>query len=133
MKLPAPQRKDPEESVIPLINIVFLLLIFFMVAGTLSPNSPFQIDLPTTQRGDKMPRDPLRIYLSSDGRIAIGDEVVVVKELQRRVAAKVEGLPDLAVQIEADGNAQSQSLLDVMDALRAAGVKRANLVTQRKQ
>lgn len=132
MKLPAPQRKEPEENVIPLINIVFLLLIFFMVAGTLSPQSPFNIALPATERGDQMSRDPVRVYLSRDGRIALGEEKIALEDLENRVAAELEGSSGMSVQIEADGEAESNVLLDVMDALREAGVERANLVTRRK-
>ncbi|BAU58808.1 biopolymer transporter ExbD [Halorhodospira halochloris] len=132
MKLPAPQRKEPEENVIPLINIVFLLLIFFMVAGTLTPSQPFDIDLPATEKGGEMPRDPLRIYLSGDGRVALADEEVSVEDLESRIAAQLDESPDLPVQIEADGSAQSKVLLDVMDALRDAGVERADLVTRRE-
>lgn len=132
MKLPESQRKEPEENVIPLINIVFLLLIFFMVAGTLTPRSPFDITLPATEQGGERPTDPLRIYLSGDGRIALNGEEIAAGGLSGRLAARFASSPDLPVQIEADSDAASHKLLEVMDALREAGFERVNLLTRQE-
>ena len=72
MIVPLPRRqRTSEENVLPLINIVFLLLIFFMIAGALSASAPFELDPPTARAADKAPAPTGGISIAADGRIAL--------------------------------------------------------------
>ena len=77
MLLPLPKRhRSVEENILPLINIVFLLLIFFMVAGALHTRAPFEVDPPGTENAtDSNPRSDL-LAVSADGRLALGGEAI---------------------------------------------------------
>ncbi|MBK1725510.1 ExbD/TolR family protein [Halorhodospira neutriphila] len=133
MRLPEPRRREPEEGTVPMINIVFLLLIFFMVAGTLTPESPLSVDPAASEAGEAAPEDPIRVLIDAEGRLALGDEVVDGREgLRRRLQERLEEGPERPVEVKPDAEADAERLLEVMDDLRAAGLERVRLITRRE-
>ncbi|MBK5937467.1 MAG: biopolymer transporter ExbD [Halorhodospira halophila] len=133
MKLPEPPRREPEENVIPMINIVFLLLIFFMVAGTLEPHSPLSVDPAESERGAELAGDPLRVLIDAEGQMAVDQDVVDDREqLRERLKAALAEAPERPVEVKADADADSARLLDVMDDLREVGAERMQLMTRRE-
>ncbi len=132
MRLPERPRREPDEGTVPMINIVFLLLIFFMVAGTLTPASPLAVDPAASEAGETAPEDPIRVLIDAEGRLALGDEVVDSREaLRRRLQERLEDSPERPVEIRPDAEADAARLLEVMDDLRAVGAERAQLITRR--
>ena len=129
MRLPQPRRRQAGEPVIPLINIVFLLLIFFMLAGTFTAPEPFAVDPPEARSGDAADDDEGVVLLGVDGALAFeGEELVGLDELESAVARRLEAEPELRLRLKADGDAASHRLLDVMDRLRDAGTERLLLL-----
>lgn len=96
---PPPPRRDQETALIPLINIVFLLLIFFMIVGTIAPTDALPIDPPTSRQGRAAEPDPLQLLIDAEGRIAINGEVVpadrvaavLAEQLRSTVASAQKG------------------------------------------
>lgn len=69
MRFVSPPRRQAPESIVPMINVVFLLLIFFMMSATIAPAPPFDLTLPRAQA--TAPIDAAQtVYLARDGRIA---------------------------------------------------------------
>lgn len=130
MIVPVPRSaRTSEENVLPLINIVFLLLIFFMIAGALSATQPFALDPPTVTEAaaDEPPRDGVAI--AADGRLAFAGEAVDIGELaERAVEWRDQADPDAALSVQADAAAPSEYLLEVVDRLREAGIARIRLI-----
>lgn len=130
MIVPIPRSETTsEENVLPLINVVFLLLIFFMIAGALSATAPFPIEPPTARA--PAPTAPPRggIVIAADGRIAFaGDPVdpATLVECAREWRAGHTGGRALAVR--ADANAPTGRLLATIAALRKAGIERIRLL-----
>ncbi len=118
-----------EENVLPLINIVFLLLIFFMIAGTLSAAAPFEVDPPAADSPAETAPPGDGVAIASDGRIAFAGRPVDASQVAQRArdwrSSNEAGVP-LAVQ--ADAGAPTERLLRVIDALRAAGIERIRLL-----
>ncbi len=130
MRLPQPRRREVGEPVIPLINIVFLLLIFFMLAGTFTTPEPFAVDPPEARSGDAAEDDEGVVLLGADGALAFeGEELADLDALERAVERRLDGEPGLQLRLKADGDAASHRLLDVMDRLRDAGAERLLLLT----
>lgn len=76
-RLGAPRRKkDAGESTIPLINVVFLLLVFFLVAGTLSAPRDATVDLATAEAFDPAALDPQAIYVDAAGALRVAGTVM---------------------------------------------------------
>ncbi len=130
MIVPIPRSaRSSEENVLPLINVVFLLLIFFMIAGSLSATAPFELEPPEAASPQPTDAPSGGITIAADGRIAFGDEEVpldALAERARRWREQRDGGRPLALR--ADGGTPSERLLEVIDALRQAGVERVRLL-----
>lgn len=124
-----PRRRDDDENLIPLINIVFLLLIFFMLAGTFARPDRFEVAPPSSLSPTPAQEQQMTVLLSADGRLAIGDQEVDKPELQRLIMDRLSAEPDLQVQLKADQNLAAEKLIDIMESLRAAGLEKLMLLT----
>lgn len=134
MKLPMPQRPPIRRSddMLPLINIVFLLLIFFMLAGAISAPEPLRVQPPRslTERPSEEP--PSVLVVSADGRLSLGREVFTVEGLTPRIqdwlADAVDAQP---LTVKADADIEALALIDLLETLRRLGVPRVVLMTAR--
>lgn len=127
-----------DDNMIPLINIVFLLLIFFMIAGKIASDDALQLTLPQAQQAAPAPALSVEILVDRDGRIALDGVVVSVEQL----AAQLAGLQQrgvntadtgsgLAVALKADAQLPAGVLAPVLNTLRAAGIDSIHLYTRR--
>ncbi len=127
MILPTPKRpRRTEDNILPLINIVFLLLIFFMLAGALHTRPPFALSPPETAHADDSQLDPDLLSIAADGRMALGSTSVSVDELRTRLR---DWDPAQALQVKADAGLPAQQLTQLLRDLRAAGVAEVRLIT----
>lgn len=125
----ASRRRDDDENLIPLINIVFLLLIFFMLAGTFARPDRFEVAPPSSLSPMPAQEQQMVVLLSADGRLAIGEQEVDKPELRRLMMDRLSAEPDLQVQLKADGRLAAEVLIDMMEIFRAAGVEKLMLLT----
>jgi biopolymer transport protein ExbD len=121
MRFDAPRPVRPREPVVPMINVVFLLLIFFLMAASIAPPEPFAVTLPVAAGEDPgVPGEVL--FLGADGGLALGaarDEAVF---------AALAG-HDGALEIRADAGLPAAALAALLPRLAAVGVAEATLVT----
>lgn len=110
----------------PLINVVFLLLIFFMLTGTLRPPEAMDVALPTVAGNQPDASRPDRPVLGLDptGRIALNGRIVPLAALRRLDARE-------GIEIRADREVPARILLDLLEHLDEAGVPHVDLVTRR--
>ncbi|HKK37133.1 MAG TPA: biopolymer transporter ExbD [Paracoccaceae bacterium] len=120
---------DGDASVLPLINVVFLLLVFFMVAGRLSGGDPFEVTPPESGTEGPAATAPMRVLLAADGRLALDGEAMGREALLTAVAARLEAEPEAELRVKADGAAEGVALAALVADLAAAGVREARLVT----
>ncbi|PHS69331.1 MAG: biopolymer transporter ExbD [Methylophaga sp.] len=127
-----PQRQRPqnnEDSILPLINIVFLLLIFFMVAGHLSVADPFRIDPPVSDSDGKTQIGDTVILLAADGRLVFDGGSIEKNELEQIVVEQMKSKSEIQVQLKADAQVEAIDVVEIMEILRTAGVKKLQLLT----
>ncbi len=137
MKFRQATRQDPDVNLTPLIDVVFLLLIFFMVSTTFSRESEITVDLPEASATEQEQEEqPLEITIDAQGRFYVNQKLVVNKQLDTLVQAlrKVigEGPPPPLV-INADAQTPHQYVVTAMDAARHVGIERLSLATKQKQ
>jgi biopolymer transport protein ExbD len=128
MRLRREQRDAPEVNLTPLIDVVFLLLIFFMVSTTFSRDSELGIELPEATLPPEE-RDPEHVEVAIDaqgrfyvdGRQLLNTQLATVK--QALSDATAERTAPVAV-VSADGQTPHQSVVTVMDAARQLGLLR---------
>lgn len=121
--------QDQDAQILPLINIVFLLLIFFMIAGHMSATGPFEID-PVQSASAGLPQpENLTVHMAADGRLALDGVELDLEDLEAAVRARHEADTGLRVRLQADGRAEAMQVVMVMERLRAAGTERLELLT----
>jgi biopolymer transport protein ExbD len=133
MNLRPERRGDPEINVMPLIDVVFLLLIFFMVSTTFEHQSRIEIELPeASTEPSPEPDDVLEIVIDARGQYFIGDEQVVNTTLKTLKGAIRQALGDhkeLPVVIRADANTPHQAVITALDASSQLGLVQISLAT----
>jgi biopolymer transport protein ExbD len=124
MKLPLPELEDAKFAMAPMIDMVFLLLVFFMCASHLATQRNIRLNIPFASKG-VVPKDrPDRwtVNITRDGEIFSGPTPVTVEQLKDLVAAAVKANPALKVYIRADAAATHKPIKKVMATLAEAGV-----------
>lgn len=111
----------------PLIDVVFQLLIFFMLTSSFS-NPALRLNLPKAAKQD--PREPERVVLSVDkgGRIFLNQTQISREELKPRLAERLAREPRRGVHLRADREMPYRYFVEVMDQVRQAGVQQILIV-----
>ena len=135
MKFRSEERDAPEIGLTPLIDVVFLLLIFFMVSTTFERSSELNIELPAASA---IANDPgaavIDVVIDSGGGVRVEGLALASPDtasVRRALAAAAKGLDAPPVIISADARTPHQSVVTVMDAARAAGLRKLTFAARR--
>jgi biopolymer transport protein ExbD len=125
---------EPEISFIPLIDVLLVILIFFMASSTFAKFADLQINLPSAEanKPETKPQE-LHIAVTSDGRYSIDGQMQAfadVAAFATSLKASTAGRTDTVVIIHADGAASHQSVVNVMEAARLASLQRIAFATK---
>ena len=133
MNLQPGEEDEPEVNLTPLIDVVFLLLIFFMVSTTFEQQSRIQIELPeATATTAETENETLEIVIDAQGRYFIGERQVVnseVKTLKSAISKAVDGRESLTVIIRSDASTPYQAVITALDATSQLGLTQISLAT----
>ena len=128
IRLPRPREKRQADRAIALINIVFLMLIFFLIAGTVAPPVDREVTLISTAEADNA-APPDALFVTADGHLrAHGNEVTVSAFLAELPRDDGHYLP---LKIAPDRDLPAATLIDLVGELRAAGADDIRIVTER--
>lgn len=129
-------RLKNEINVVPYIDVMLVLLVIFMVTAPLI--TPGVIDLPTVGRAAAAPQTPLEIQVSQNGELSwrrrepgANFQPVARDAIAQTILAARQ--PDQAVVIAAHGKVPYETVVQVMDTLRANGVDRLGLLVEQRQ
>ena len=130
------ERKQPDElelNLTPLIDVVFLLLIFFMVSTTFQKESEISLQLPrATQDPVDKPRESIEVVINAAGKFFVNDQELVqhdVKALQAALHQITNGQRDLPLTIRADAQTPHQAVVVAMDAAAQLGMLKMSIAT----
>jgi biopolymer transport protein ExbD len=128
------RRADNGINLTPLIDVVFLLLIFFMVTTTFTKESRLLIELPEAD-GEVVESSPgsLELVISKDGSYAVNGQNLINRDIRTIMAAlkdASQGNADTPLVITADAQATHQAVISAMDAAGRLGFKQLNIATQ---
>ena len=125
------QAREPDrhERLIPMINLVFLILTFFLIAGTIRAADPLQVEPASAQSAGTLdPRDPV-LYVDAEGTIAFAGERVSLDVIVSLIKLALDGDPGATLQIKADRATKAHVILPMLAQLQAAGITSVQLVT----
>jgi biopolymer transport protein ExbD len=127
MRFDTPRRtRDRDASIVPMINVVFLLLIFFLMTAQIAPPDPLQVDPPETGAQAEAPQARDTVYLDADGRLAYGP----ARGTRAVIAAlKAREDPAAPVVVRADAGAPAADLARLLARLAVLDSAGVELVT----
>lgn len=126
-------KKEPTIMIIPMIDIVFFLLVFFMV-GTLYMNTEQQIplNLPSTSTSTAKSIEPITITLTTSHKLYIDNREISPDRLSQEVQAIVQTTPRQAFVIRAAKDVYYNEVIALLDMLKVNGAKYISVATDRK-
>ncbi|KUO55019.1 MAG: hypothetical protein APF80_10375 [Alphaproteobacteria bacterium BRH_c36] len=132
MRLRAVQvKKQPAENMIPLINIVFLILIFFLVASALRPFSDREVRLAESSEAKSPGAGTRMAVLREDGSIFVSGARVSQEQLQIQLAEWAKDDPSRGVTLVADRDMDAGALIAIVTSANVAGVRDVKLLTRK--
>lgn len=135
MKFRRKVRDELQVNITPLIDVVFLLLIFFMVTTTFNRETRLLVNLPeaNAEAAQSQP-DQIEILVAREGSYSINGRSLVdnrIETLMRGLDLESGGDLSLPVLLVADAEASHQSVVTALDAIGQSGFARLNIATQR--
>jgi len=128
-------REELELNLTPLIDVVFLLLIFFMVSTTFQKESTISLQLPRANENPiEAAQESIEVVINAAGRYYINDQELVksdVTSLQNALFKVSGGARDIPLTIRADAQAPHQAVVTAMDAAGQLGMLRMSIATSR--
>lgn len=134
MKFRQRRSEDPEINLIPFIDVLLVILIFLMLSTTYSRFTELQVSLPVAdaEQAKERPQEII-VAVSADGRYAVNSQAVDGRSPELLAAALTQaaaGQREVMVVVSADAAAAHQSVVNVMDAARRAGLAHLTFATQ---
>lgn len=127
-------RRKATINIISLVDVVFLLLIFFTVSATFMDQPALKIDLP--ESGAEPPKDsepePMTVYLTSRGELYFGDQPVRLEDLGELIGEQIREGASRHLSLKADKEVTHGRVIEVMDLARQKGVQMVTVATQKK-
>jgi biopolymer transport protein ExbD len=134
MKIRRRPRQDVGIDLVPLIDVVFMLLIFFMVSTTFLKETELEVDLPEASASERsVDRDVIEVTIAADGAYAVNGRLLVNNELATLMKALREvsgGDTARRLVITADADARHQAVVTAMDAAGQVGLTRLSITTR---
>jgi len=130
LQVPELKTGEPEITMAPLIDVVFLLLIFFMVTTVFPDNRGMEIEKPESEFSEPLQMKRLLFTLQQDGSVFYKAQAIAFTDVERLVREQLNAAPDTAVMLQVDKLATTQSLISLMDACKSAGAKRVGIASE---
>lgn len=126
LQLPRPKYDDIGLNLTPLIDVVFLLLIFLLVTTTFTRQTYLELELPTLQADQAVPEAPIELWIQANGSLWVAGQLWDQPQipLQQVLAQQLALYPNSDVMILVDPAAPSQAVLDVLSAMGQLGQTR---------
>ena len=127
---PRKQSLPPQLMLSPMIDMIFLLLVFFIVSTMyMSERKTYPVRLPVAQNSETVSKSNFAVTVKKDGVLYLEDNKIEMKQLVANAAAESKRDAAFSVIIRADGEANYKTVIKLMDELKGAGVTRFGLAT----
>ena len=123
------KQEEAEINITPMLDIVFIMLIFFIVTTSFVKESGIDIQRPSAKTSEKKKQASILIAINQAGEIWIDRRRVDIRAVSSNIEKLKAESPEGSVVIQADKNALTDILVKVMDQVRMAGVKKISVAT----
>ena len=130
-------KKQPKKArieIIPMIDTMFFLLVFFMIATlSMSVMRGMPVNLPKAEAVKKDLRDDVTVTLTKDGRLYFNKQEIQRIELQTMLLSEASKNPDVLVMLNADEEVSHGNVVELMDEIKMTGITRLAIATKKKR
>ena len=124
------RRKEP--NLISMINIIFMILIFFLIAGNVEKFELIDYNPPIARSGKVIEEGEVEVVMGRLDELIINDEMVIdIKDFVPMMRGALASNPDKIITLKADEAIPSPNLIAIMDRIKQAGGKNVSLVVQK--
>jgi biopolymer transport protein ExbD/biopolymer transport protein TolR len=125
------KRETPRVDLTSMVDVVFLLLIFFMISTTFVEAPGITVKLPeSSSQQRKQESKEIKVYLSREGVISLGKEQIEQEELRRRLRAYGDRAGGMTFLLLADEEAMHGKVVALMDMAKEAGFEKLAIATE---
>ncbi|WP_372890902.1 ExbD/TolR family protein [Rhodosalinus sp.] len=128
MKLHRRSARDAPEPIIALIDVVFFLLVFFLLVGRFDATAPFEVLPAETGAGADMPGGGITVSVARDGRLALESVPIERSALLASIESQLDAAPDTLVRLNAHRAAELRHVLPLLSRIEALGAAHVALV-----
>jgi biopolymer transport protein ExbD len=119
-------------NVTSFIDVLFVLLLFFMVSTTFVSQPAMNLDLPKAVHSQTTRQPAIVVYVKEDGSVFLNDELIDVGLLEQSLATRLASSTDKGVVLEADSRVSHGRVIEVLDVIKGAGAVKLTIATQPK-
>ena len=131
MRIPRPTRKKARIEIIPMIDTMFFLLVFFMVATlSMTIQRGLPVNLPSSASAKADIPDTVSITVTAAGAVFVNKEAVSVQELRDRLREVQQAQTEPSVVVNADEAVRYGLVVQVLDAVKQAGLTKLAIATK---
>ncbi len=124
------KRGDLLVDLTPMIDVVFLMLIFFMVSTSFTATNSIKLELPQSKAEPANKEvEQVTISIDANGQLFVQDEMVKDGDLRRRILNISKGDPNMRVILRADAEARHKRIVYVLDTVRELGMGKIGIAT----
>ncbi len=133
MKLLVKEKKRLSVNLTPLIDVLFILIIFFAVSSTFLEQPGIELDLPKAKSSEGHTTQKVIIYVDKDKHIFLNDNIVSMNNLIDEVKKLADIRKDKSIVIKADAAVPHGIIISIMDLLREQGIYKIVISTVKPQ
>jgi biopolymer transport protein ExbD len=122
--------EDEEVNLTPMLDVVFIMLIFFIVTASFVKESGLEINRPNAATAVKKERGNILVAISPSGQIWIDKRQIDIRALRANIERLYAENPQGSVVIQADRDSKNGLLVEVMDAAKLAGVENISIAAE---
>lgn len=123
------RKRNHSINLTPLIDIVFLLLVFFMLTAHFVEDEVIEIALPQAESGSEISNTLTIISIDAQGKIKLDQQTVSLDQLEQRLTSTLQQKSEKWVTLRGDQNSKLQQTVTILDIARKAGASAVNIVT----
>ena len=128
--------KKPAKAILnitPLIDVLFILIIFFVVSSTFLEQPGIKLELPKAQSGDTQRVERAVLYISAASELFLNDDPATLENLSGKLSAMMQNRAEKSLIISADKGVHHGLVVQVMDIARNSSVQKLVISTERKE
>lgn len=134
MRLPKQPSKKARIEIIPMIDTIFFLLVFFMISTlSMAHYRGLPVNLPKAATGQQPPSESAAVTIAPDGKVSIDKQETLRDQIGAVLKARLTANPELLVLINADERVEHGLVVDVLDQARQAGVDKMAIAVQPRE